>query len=148
MEAKEPDFLIRLRVAIDARQPLPEEVGQWLLSGFEQYNRKKRISLCQAFGLGKPGHSPAHQKKLAERNRHLQTAFDNVCLNAIKESEHINRLIEAITQFESRTWPRVKDLNFPPDRFNDVQKALFHAKKIGVVIPVSYQGLINIIQKK
>lgn len=148
MEAVESDFLIRLRVAIDAGQALPDEVGQRVLLAVDRYEKKKTIRFSQAFELGKPGQSPEHQKKLAERNRHLQAALDNVCLEFMHDWMRAGRLADAINRFESATWSKVMNLDFPPDRFNEVQKALFHAKKTGAYLPASQQSLFNIAKKK
>lgn len=152
MEPVEPDFIIRLRVARDAGQALPDEVVQEVvqrvLSAFDKYRLKKTIRFSQAFELGKRGHSPEHQRKLAERNRHLQVAFDNVCLTPLRDWPRAGRLLEALNRFESVTWSRIKDLDVPPDRFNEVQKALFYAKKTGAYIPASQGGLLNILQMK
>ncbi len=141
--------ITRLRVSIDARQPLAPEVAEWLLGGFDFYlgekAKGKNPSVCQAWKLGKRGYSPAHQAKLKERNRHLQTAWEQTVIKPVLPWTQAGILVKEITRFESGTWPRVKDCSSPPDRLNAVQEALFHAKKAGAELPTDKGRLLTIL---
>ncbi len=143
----EHENITRLRVSIDARQPLAPEVAEWLLGGFDFYlgekAKGKNPSVCQAWKLGKRGYSPAHQSKLKERNRHLQTAWEQTVLKPVLPWTQAGILEKEILRFETGTWPRVKNNASPPDRLNAVQRSLFLAKKTGAELPNSRDGILK-----
>ena len=67
------DDLVRLETAIDAKLPLPDDIGLELKAAIHQFKTGKSKTLCRALGLREPGvTSIATREKISERNAMLK----------------------------------------------------------------------------
>ena len=143
------DYLIRLKVALETDQPLPFDVSEWLLDGANMYEEKKgSVSLCQCLGLSGRGiRSIEYLFKINKRDKWLRTAWSKVSTENINDWPRAKRLSDTIKRFQSSTWPRIKNMDEPPERLNDIQRSLFYASKSGLDLPVSPRRLLDIATK-
>jgi hypothetical protein len=127
-------LLQRLRVAVVSGQ-FPADVCAWLDAALDAFLNGQSETLCSALGLRNPGRTGHVARALVyeERNAALRVAAATLGGDAVN-------LLTATRRFETDTWPRVRDLPEPPDRFNETQRALFIAFKRGAP-PRSLSGM-------
>lgn len=136
--------LSRLLAILEAGQPVPHDVADWFIAGAECFLDGEEKTLCKALGLRKRGHASAlKQRQLANRNEWLREAYKHVSLNGSGSWDRCKRLAGSIQQFETRTWPKLRDLSTPPDRLSELQRCLFHARK-AAQLPFTPEQLSNI----
>ncbi|MCF7979390.1 MAG: hypothetical protein K9L82_15535 [Chromatiaceae bacterium] len=133
------DMVLRLRVATDTGR-LPPDVAAWLGSGLDAFLSDTQPTLCKALGLRAAGRTGRvqHALKLQERDTALRLAADT-----LPSTEELLRLVR---RFETDTWPRVRSLDSPPERFNATQRALFRAFKASAP-PRSRSGLMAALRR-
>ena len=140
------DHWARLKAAIEANLPVPNDVRAWFLEGAGSFDDSGgRRPLCICLGLRGRGRASAEERRrLAERNQWLREAWNLVSCETITQSERAARLIEAAHRFETCTWPRIRHLENPPARLSEFQSAIFRALKTGAKLPGSRQSILSI----
>lgn len=135
--------------AILAGEPVPPMTAIWWLDGCREFSEEGG-SLCVCLGLRGAGRRlPSTKEAYHLRDDALRRAGELLpCGVDTKPSARAKHLGETIRRFETTTWPRVRDLQFPPDHFTDLQCALFEAfvsaGELGV--PKSHRSLFGILQ--
>lgn len=115
-------------------------VDEWLRVGVRKYLAANgEITLEQALGL--PRRRPAQALRdfwIAEAANHFTGS----------PWQRASALADAVTSFELRIWPCWYGRKAPPDNADPLQRALFHARKTGLSIPATAQGLLKILSSQ
>ena len=143
-ESNAIDLVRRLQVALSTRH-LPEDIADWLEDGLSRFLAGETTTLCSALGLRTSGRRGRVGTALRQddRDRALRAAAAALA----DQPDPAAALACAVRRFESSTWPRVRDLPAPPDRFDDTQRALFAAFRAGQP-PRSRSGILAAIKRE
>lgn len=132
------DSLTRLLVALETGR-MPDDLARWLQDGIHEYRLfAGNVPLCECLGL-----NPREA-----RNKLLREAFKHVALGDLKDWPRAQRLCSVINRFETVTWRRVEHLSEPPEHFDPLKRALFHAMKTGAKMPESPRHILRIVLDK
>ncbi len=142
--------LKRLKVAIEAGQPVPGDVGAWLLDGIEDFemqeNDEKITPLCKKLGLRPAGRrSIPYRRRLAERDQALCDALARIPVDGLTDRQRCAQLLQSIRRFETTTWLRIRTRPMASlsDPLKDDLRRAFNAG----TVPRSIEGLANATSK-
>lgn len=132
----------RLLASLDQRQPLDDDLSNWLSQGFIRHINEG-ITLNAALNIS--GARDVYLRK--RRNQALLKAWaahqriDPSMSNTQRSSE----LAALLNRFKAGRWERIKFDPVPPETLDEVHIWLFYALKTGVPI-LKWRQLYNIVQ--
>jgi len=145
------DNLARLRAALEAGRPLPEDVGAWLLAGIDRWERRQVHHLERALYLVAAGNGhPSTERARENRNGCLTAAVEHLGWPPPSSTaEKARRLLPHVKRFEAQLWHRWKSLDAPPDRATRLERELWRAKRFatagGLSLPQTRKQIQRII---
>jgi len=119
------------------------ETAAWFRKGCNHYlTGKDRTSFDKALGFastrGKYTARTLFQR--SERNRYIKNAF--YCIDPDQGStKRCELMAEAIRTFETRVYPRIKDLDAAPADMSELRQYLFMAKKTGAGLSTDWRTI-------
>lgn len=120
-------------------QKIDEEVLSYIQSGFKAYLYEDK-DLDTAFNLKQT----RIQAKAKENGRDYNLRLAGKHISGKGVTARARALHDAIVQFESRIWPKWKELELPPAGCSELNFFLFRAKKYKK-IDLSIKQLIRIL---
>lgn len=92
------NYVERFKIALMTGRPVPQDIADWILSAFGQFESGLCKTLCRALGLRQPGHSSlATKAKLKARNDLIRTIAKQYSGSPTDKAKTISEVL--------RQWP-------------------------------------------